>query len=163
MNTRIQVEHPVTEWVTGVDLVREQLRVAAGEDVEIPQPPELEGHAIECRINAEDPEADFRPTPGTITAFHAPGGPGIRVDTHVYAGYRVPPHYDSLLGKLIVYGRDRRQALARTYHALDEFVVEGVPTTIPFLKRVIRHPDFEAGDVTTRFVQRMKESEAGEA
>ncbi len=163
MNTRIQVEHPVTEWVTGVDLVREQLRVAAGEDVEIEQPPVLEGHAVECRINAEDPDADFRPTPGTITAFHAPGGPGIRVDTHVYAGYRVPPHYDSLLGKLIVYGRDRRQALERTYHALDEFVIEGVPTTIPFLKRVIRHPDFEAGNVTTRFVEHMKEREAGEA
>jgi len=162
MNTRIQVEHPVTEWVTGVDLVREQLRVAAGEAIEFDSVPRLHGHAIECRINAEDPEHDFRPTPGTVSAFHAPGGNGIRVDTHVYAGYRIPPHYDSLLGKLIVYGKDRRQALDRTYHALDEFVIEGVPTTIPFLKRVIRHPEFEAGEHDTRFVQRMKEREAGE-
>ncbi len=159
MNTRIQVEHPVTEWVTGVDLVREQIRMAAGEELPLDGPPEMEGHAVECRINAEDPEKDFRPGPGEITAYHAPGGLGVRVDSHVYAGYHIPPHYDSLLGKLIVHGRDREEALTRAWLTLDEFVVEGVPTTIPFLKRVLRHPEFEAGTIDTRFVQRMKQEE----
>ena len=157
MNTRIQVEHPVTEWVTGVDLVKEQLRIAAGGDLALDGPPEMEGHAIECRINAEDPDQGFRPAPGKITAFHAPGGLGVRVDTHVYDDYLIPPHYDSLLGKLIVHARDREEALTRAWHALDEFVIEGVPTTIPFLQRVLRHPDFEAGAIDTRFVERMKE------
>ncbi len=161
MNTRIQVEHPVTEWVTGVDLVKEQLRVAAGEELDIEQPPTLTGHSVECRINAEDPDRDFRPAPGTISSFHAPGGPGIRVDTHVYAGYRIPPNYDSLLGKMIVHGRTRKEALNRAYLALEEFVVEGVPTTIPFLRRVLSHPDFEAGDFDTRFVERLKSGEEG--
>jgi acetyl-CoA carboxylase biotin carboxylase subunit len=161
MNTRIQVEHPVTEWVTGVDLVKEQLRVAAGEELDIEQPPTLTGHSVECRINAEDPDRDFRPAPGTISSFHAPGGPGIRVDTHVYAGYRIPPNYDSLLGKMIVHGRTRQEALNRAYLALEEFVVEGVPTTIPFLRRVLSHPDFEAGDFDTRFVERLQSGEAG--
>ncbi len=159
MNTRIQVEHPVTEWVTGVDLVREQIRVAAGRELDVRQPPEIEGHAIECRINAEDPEKDFRPGPGTISAYHAPGGLGVRVDSHVHQDYRIPPHYDSLLGKLVVHGRDREEALTRAWHALDEFVIEGVPTTIPFLQRVLRHPEFEAGTIDTRFVERMKAEE----
>jgi acetyl-CoA carboxylase biotin carboxylase subunit len=156
MNTRIQVEHPVTEMVTGVDLVKEQIRSAAGE--RIGGPPKLSGHAIECRINAEDPAHDFRPSPGRITAFHAPGGPGIRIDTHVYAGYSVPPFYDSLLGKLIAYGSTREEALGRAYQALEEFIIEGVKTTIPFLREVLRHPEFVAGNVDTHFLERMREA-----
>jgi acetyl-CoA carboxylase biotin carboxylase subunit len=155
MNTRIQVEHPVTEEVTAVDLVKEQVRVAAGEKLAVREPPALRGHAIECRINAEDPENGFRPSPGTITAFHAPGGPGIRIDTHVYAGYHVPPHYDSLIAKLIVRANDRPEALSRAYHALEEFIVEGIHTTIPFLQTVLSHPEFEAGNVDTHFIEHL--------
>ncbi len=155
MNTRIQVEHPVTEMVTGFDLVKEQIRVAAGEPLSFPTTLNgLRGHAIECRVNAEDPYRNFQPSPGLITAYHPPGGPGVRVDTHVYAGYRVPPHYDSLLAKVIVHGRDRHEALRRMGQALDSFILEGVTTTIPFLARVIRHPDFVAGHVDTRFLER---------
>jgi acetyl-CoA carboxylase biotin carboxylase subunit len=153
MNTRIQVEHPVTEMVTGHDLVKEQIRVAAGEPLSFGPTP-LIGHAIEVRINAEDPYRNFQPCPGLITAYHPPGGPGVRVDTHVYAGYTVPPYYDSLLAKLIVHGRDRAEALARMAQALDSFILEGVKTTIPFLARVIRHPDFVAGNVDTKFLER---------
>ncbi len=158
MNTRIQVEHPVTEMVTGVDLVKEQIRSAAGERLTLADSPSLSGHAIECRINAEDPEHDFRPSPGQITAFHAPGGPGIRIDTHVYAGYSVPPFYDSLLGKLIAHGSTRDEALGRAYQALEEFIIEGVKTTIPFLREVLRHPEFVAGNVDTHFLERMREA-----
>jgi acetyl-CoA carboxylase biotin carboxylase subunit len=158
MNTRIQVEHPVTEMVTGVDLVKEQIRSAAGERLRLDEPPPLVGHSIECRINAEDPKHDFRPSPGTITAFHAPGGPGIRIDTHVYAGYSVPPYYDSLLGKLIAHGSTREEARGRAYQALEEFIIEGIETTIPFLREVLRHPDFIAGKVDTHFVERMRET-----
>ncbi len=155
MNTRIQVEHPVTEMVTGWDIVKEQIRVAAGEELGVPTSMNgLRGHAIECRVNAEDPYRNFQPCPGVITAYHPPGGPGVRVDTHVYAGYTVPPHYDSLLAKVIVHGRDRAEALARMGQALDSFILEGVHTTIPFLARVIRHPDFVAGKVDTRFLER---------
>ncbi len=155
MNTRIQVEHPVTEMVTGFDLVKEQVRVAAGEPLSFPVNfNSLRGHAIECRVNAEDPYRNFQPSPGLITAYHPPGGPGVRVDTHVYAGYRVPPHYDSLLAKVIVHGRDRHEALRRMGQALDSFILEGVTTTIPFLARVIRHPDFVAGTIDTRFLER---------
>ncbi len=155
MNTRIQVEHPVTEMVTGFDIVKEQIRVAAGEPLSIPLSMNgLRGHAIECRVNAEDPARNFQPCPGLITAYHPPGGPGVRVDTHVYAGYRVPPHYDSLLAKVIVHGRDRAEALSRMGQALDSFILEGVTTTIPFLARVIRHPDFVAGNIDTRFLER---------
>jgi acetyl-CoA carboxylase, biotin carboxylase subunit len=153
MNTRIQVEHPVTEMVTGHDLVKEQIRVAAGLPLSIDEV-HLQGHSIEVRINAEDPYRNFQPSPGVITAYHPPGGPGVRVDTHVYAGYTVPPYYDSLLAKLIVHGRDRAEALARMGLALDTFILEGVTTTIPFLARVIRHPDFVAGDVDTKFLER---------
>jgi acetyl-CoA carboxylase biotin carboxylase subunit len=153
MNTRIQVEHPVTEMVTGQDLVKEQIRVAAGEPLSIREV-QLQGHAIEVRINAEDPYRNFQPSPGVITAYHPPGGPGVRVDTHVYAGYTVPPYYDSLLAKLIVHGRDRAEALARMGLALDTFILEGVTTTIPFLARVIRHPDFVAGTIDTKFLER---------
>ncbi|MGH7593860.1 MAG: acetyl-CoA carboxylase biotin carboxylase subunit [Gemmatimonadales bacterium] len=153
MNTRIQVEHPVTEMVTGHDLVKEQIRIAAGEPLSFGEMP-LVGHAIEVRINAEDPYRNFQPCPGLITAYHPPGGPGVRVDTHVYAGYTVPPYYDSLLAKLIVHGRDRAEALARLGQALDSFILEGIKTTIPFLSRVIRHPDFVAGRVDTKFLER---------
>jgi acetyl-CoA carboxylase biotin carboxylase subunit len=155
MNTRIQVEHPVTEMVTGFDLVKEQIRVAAGEPLSFPgELNGLRGHAIECRVNAEDPSRNFQPSPGHITAYHPPGGPGVRVDTHVYAGYTVPPYYDSLLAKVIVHGRDRPEALARMGQALESFILEGVTTTIPFLTRLIRHPEFVAGQVDTRFLER---------
>lgn len=155
MNTRIQVEHPVTEMVTSFDLVKEQIRVAAGSPISFKgEGTRLRGHAIECRINAEDPYRNFQPSPGAITAYHPPGGPGIRVDSHIYAGYHVPPYYDSLLAKVIAHGNDRDEALARMRQALDSFVIEGVTTTIPFLARVIRHPDFAAGRVDTKFLER---------
>jgi acetyl-CoA carboxylase biotin carboxylase subunit len=158
MNTRIQVEHPVTEMVTNYDLVKEQIRVAAGERLSVQlKGNRLRGHAIECRVNAEDPARGFQPSPGTITAYHPPGGPGVRVDTHIYAGYTVPPFYDSLLAKVIVHGNSRGEALARMSQALDSFIVEGVTTTIPFLKRVIHHPDFVAGCVDTKFLTRVPE------
>ena len=159
MNTRIQVEHPVTEMVTGVDLVKQQVRVAAGERMESSGAPELEGHAIECRINAEDPARNFAPSPGEISSYHAPGGPGVRVDSHVYADYMVPPSYDSLLGKLIVHGRNREEALSRAYHSLGEYIVEGVDTTIPFLREVLHHPDFVSGDFDTHLVEEMQSEE----
>ena len=155
MNTRIQVEHPVTEMCTGIDIVKEQIRVAAGERLSIPEGGvQLRGHAIECRVNSEDPARNFQASPGLVTTFHPPGGPGVRVDTHIYAGYTVPPYYDSLLAKVIVHGNDRTEALARMHQALDGFIVEGVTTTIPFLGRVIMHPAFQAGDVDTKFLER---------
>jgi acetyl-CoA carboxylase, biotin carboxylase subunit len=155
MNTRIQVEHPVTEMVTSFDLVKEQIEVAAGAPISYRgDGTRLRGHAIECRINAEDPYRNFQPSPGLITAYHPPGGPGVRVDTHVYAGYTVPPYYDSLLAKVIVHGNTRQEALSRMGQALDSFILEGITTTIPFLARVIRHPDFAAGKVDTRFLER---------
>ncbi len=153
MNTRIQVEHPVSEIVVRLDLVKEQIRIAAG--YELPKKQEdvrVEGHAIECRINAEDPFKSFAPRPGKITAFHAPGGPGVRVDTHAYAGYVIPPYYDSMIAKLICHGRDREEALARMTRALDEFIIEGVPTTIPFHKKVMTDPRFIAGEFNTAFL-----------
>jgi acetyl-CoA carboxylase biotin carboxylase subunit len=159
MNTRIQVEHPVTEEVTGYDLLKEQIAVAAGEPLAIPEAVEMRGHAIECRINAEDAEKDFRPSPGRITTFHPPGGPGVRVDTHVYAGYEVPPYYDSLIAKLIVRSRTREEAIERARLALDMFVIEGIHTTIPYLKWILDHPDFRAGRVDTRFLERLRERE----
>jgi len=155
MNTRIQVEHPVTEEVTGIDLVKEQIRVAAGEPLSfVMNGNRLRGHAIECRVNAEDPARNFQPSPGKILTFHPPGGPGVRVDTHIYAGYTVPPYYDSLLAKVIVHGNTRAEALARMRQALDSFIIEGVTTTIPFLGRVMRHPDFIEGKVDTKFLER---------
>lgn len=154
MNTRIQVEHPVTEQLTGVDLVKEQIRVAAGEPLSTPVLPPLRGHVIECRINAEDPARGFQPSPGRIDVFHPPGGPGVRLDTHVYAGYTVPPFYDSLLAKLIVQGRDREEALRRMHMALESFIIEGVTTTAGFLARVMEHPQFRAGTFDTKFLER---------
>ncbi|MFB3819242.1 MAG: acetyl-CoA carboxylase biotin carboxylase subunit [Candidatus Methylomirabilales bacterium] len=155
MNTRIQVEHPVTETVTGLDLVKAQIRIAAGEPLWIRQDDVgLSGHAIECRINAEDPER-FLPSPGTLTHFRAPGGPGVRVDTHAYAGYTIPSFYDSLLAKVIVHGRDRQEAVARMRRALDETLVEGVKTTIPVHQALLQHPSFLAGRTSTRFLERL--------
>jgi acetyl-CoA carboxylase biotin carboxylase subunit len=154
MNTRIQVEHPVTEMLTGIDLVKEQIRVAAGERLSVLEMPPLRGHVIEVRVNAEDPARNFQPSPGKILAFHPPGGPGVRLDTHVYDGYTVPPYYDSLLAKLICQGRDREEALARMHVALDGFIIEGVTTTIPFLARVMQNPRFMAGEVDTKFLER---------
>ncbi len=154
MNTRIQVEHPVTEMITGIDLVKEQIRVAAGQKLSVTEMPPLRGHVIECRVNAEDPARNFQPSPGRIDVFHPPGGPGVRLDTHVYSGYSVPPYYDSLLAKLICQGRDRQEALRRMQVALESFIVEGVTTTIPFLARVMADPHFQAGEVDTKFLER---------
>jgi acetyl-CoA carboxylase biotin carboxylase subunit len=154
MNTRIQVEHPVTEMLTGIDLVKEQIRVAAGYPMKVKTLPPLRGHVIEVRVNAEDPARNFQPSPGKIIAFHPPGGPGVRLDTHVYDGYTVPPFYDSLLAKLICQGSDREEAIARMQVALDGFIIEGVTTTIPFLSRVMDNPRFRAGDVDTKFLER---------
>lgn len=156
MNTRIQVEHPVTEMVTGVDLVEQQLRIAAGEGLRLQQSDvSLRGHSIECRVNAEDPDRNFFPSPGLITTWDVPKGEGIRLDTHCEPGYRVPPHYDSLLGKLIVHGRSRDDALARMRSALAAFHVEGVSTTVPFLRRVIDDEAFATGAVSTRLLSRL--------
>jgi acetyl-CoA carboxylase, biotin carboxylase subunit len=154
MNTRIQVEHPVTEMITGVDLVKEQIRVAAGEPLSVMELPPLRGHVIEVRVNAEDPARNFQPSPGRIDTFHPPGGPGVRLDSHVYAGYTVPPYYDSLLAKLICQGRDRAEAVRRVRVALEGFVIEGVTTTIPFLARVMDNPRFQAGEIDTKFLER---------
>ena len=154
MNTRVQVEHCVTEMVSGVDIVKTGIRIAAGEGLPLRQEDiELEGHAIEFRINAEDPAQGFMPSPGVVTRWAPPGGPWVRLDSHVYQGYAVPPFYDSLLGKLIVWGRDREEALARSRWALDQFVVDGVKTVIPFHRRVLDHPLFMAGEVTTHFIE----------
>ena len=156
MNTRIQVEHPVTEEVTSLDLVKEQIRVAAGEKLSVRQDEVVwRGSSIECRINAEDHEHGFRPSPGKITYWYKPGGPGIRVDSHVYAGYTVPPHYDSMVGKLITYGKDRPEALRRMEIALEEIIVEGIKTTIPFHRLAIRDPRFQRGDLDTHFVEQL--------
>ena len=154
MNTRLQVEHPVTEYITGVDIVREQIRIAAGQSLGFAQDQvTFSGHAIECRINAEHPET-FIPSPGRIATFHAPGGAGVRFDSAAYAGYDIPPFYDSLLGKLIVYGDDRAHALARLSRALDETVVLGVETTIPLFRRLVRDPDIIAGDYDIHWLER---------
>jgi acetyl-CoA carboxylase biotin carboxylase subunit len=154
MNTRIQVEHPVTEMVTGVDLVKLQIAVAAGERLTIPSGLHPRGHAIECRINAEDPRT-FAPSPGKLTTFHLPGGPGVRVDTHGYEDYVVPPHYDSLVAKLIAHGGTRDEAIARMKRALDFFVVEGIRTSIPLHKEILRDPVFRSGRLSTRFLEGM--------
>jgi len=155
MNTRIQVEHPVTEAVTGLDLVAEQIRIAAGERLRFSQRDvEFRGHALECRINAEDPAHDFRPSPGRVVSFVPPGGPGIRVDTHVYAGYTIPPYYDSLIAKVVAWGRDRTEAIARMERALREFEITGIRTTIPLHRAILDNAFFRRGEVYTNFVQR---------
>jgi len=155
MNTRIQVEHSVTEMVYFRDLLKDQIRAAAGEPLGYTQDEVvLQGHAIECRINAEDWERNFMPNPGNIDNVHIPGGPGIRVDTHIYSGYKIPPYYDSLVAKLIAYGKNREESLARLRRALDEFVIEGIKTTIPFHRKLIDQEDFIKGDFDTGFLER---------
>lgn len=154
MNTRIQVEHPVTEMVTGIDLLKEQINIANG--LYLPKwlkKFKLRGHALECRINAEDPYKNFRPSPGKIVAFHAPGGPGTRIDTHVYAGYEIPSSYDSLLGKLITHGKDRAEAISRMERALEETIIEGVSTSIPFHRAILKDPEFRAGNFHIDFLK----------
>lgn len=168
MNTRIQVEHPVSEMVTGIDLVKAQIRVAAGDRLKIRQKDVVfRGHAIECRINAEDPERNFAPCPGRITQFIPAGGPNVRMDTHAFSGYFIPPYYDSLVGKLIVWGQDRTEALAVCNRALDEVVVKGVKTTIPFQRRILGHKNFVEGKYDTGFVenviQKLKKSSTKES
>ena len=162
MNTRLQVEHPVTEAITGMDLVREQIRIASGLPLSVRQDQiRFAGHAIECRINAEDP-ATFAPSPGRVTDFHAPGGPGVRVDSALYAGYRIPPNYDSLIAKLIVYGDDREQCRLRLKRALEEFVITGVKTTIPLHQALLDDPDFIAGDYSIKWLERWLAARAAE-
>jgi acetyl-CoA carboxylase biotin carboxylase subunit len=152
MNTRIQVEHPITEEVIDYDLIREQIKVAAGVPISGKNYyPSM--HAIECRINAEDIKNNFRPSPGTITTFHAPGGHGVRLDTHAYAGYTIPPNYDSMIAKLITVAQTREEAIAKMRRALHEFVIDGIKTTIPFHKKLMEHPDFLSGDYTTKFLE----------
>ncbi len=155
MNTRIQVEHPITEQVIDYDLIREQIMVAAGIPISGKNYlPEL--HAIECRINAEDPYNDFRPSPGKITTLHMPGGHGVRLDTHVYSGYTIPPNYDSMIAKLITTAQSREEAISKMRRALDEFVIEGVKTTIPFHRQLMDDPRYIAGDYTTAFMDTFK-------
>ncbi len=151
MNTRIQVEHPVTEYVTGYDLVKAQIEIAAGKRLSSKKV-KFQGHAIECRINAEDPEHDFRPSPGKITSLHFGGGPGIRIDSHIYAGYQIPPYYDSLVAKLIVHANTRDEAITKMEYALEECIIEGIHTTIPFQKKVMRNEKFRSGIFDTKFI-----------
>ena len=157
MNTRVQVEHPVTEMITGVDIVREQIRIASGEPLHYTQDDiKINGHAMECRINAED-SVTFMPSPGTITAYHAPGGPGVRVDSHIYNGYRVPPYYDSMIGKLITHGEDRHTAMARMRTALSEIVIEGIKTNIPLQQELINDSGFQAGGTNIHYLEKKLE------
>lgn len=154
MNTRIQVEHPVSELVSGVDIVKEQILVAGGEKLKYKQKDiKIKGHAIECRINAEDWQQGFRPTPGTIENLHFPGGLGVRIDSHVYVGYTVPPHYDSMIAKVLVWGENRSEAIKRMERVLEEIMIFGVPTTVGFHQKVLKHPVFIEGNVTTKFLE----------
>ena len=162
MNTRIQVEHPVTEMITGFDLVHEQIKIAAGSPLSITQDEVvLRGHAIECRINAEHPTT-FRPSPGRITYYHPPGGLGVRVDSAVYAGYMIPPNYDSLVGKLIVHGRTRTETLMRLRRALDEFIVDGIDTTLPLFRNLVRNADMQNGDYDIHWLEHYLAEHASE-
>jgi acetyl-CoA carboxylase biotin carboxylase subunit len=164
MNTRIQVEHPVTEEITDVDLIKEQIRIASGEKLGISQEDiQFRGHAIECRINAEDPKNNFMPSPGMITSFHVPGGHGIRVDTHAYAKYVIPPYYDSMIAKLIAHGKSREEAILKARRALDEFIIEGVFTTIDFHKRILSDKRFISGQFTTALIDEMLKEDLSEA
>jgi len=154
MNTRIQVEHPITELITGIDIVKEQLKIASGNLLDISQQDiQIRGHAIECRINAEDPET-FIPSPGTVTMYHAPGGPGIRVDSHLYSGYKVPPYYDSLLAKIISYGRNRAEAITRMQNALEETIIEGIKTNIPLHQKIMSDANFVNGGLNIHYLEK---------
>jgi acetyl-CoA carboxylase biotin carboxylase subunit len=155
MNTRLQVEHPVTEWITGVDIVREQLRIAAGEKLSYKQTEiQIRGHAIECRINAEDPENNFMPSPGLISRYHAPGGQGVRVDSHIYSGYSVPPYYDSMIGKVITHSNNRESAMARMRVALDEILIDGIKTNVPLHRTLLLDAAFQTGGVNIHFLEK---------
>ena len=155
MNTRIQVEHPVTEMITGMDLIKEQIRVAAGEPLSVSQEDvRIEGHAIECRINAENPAKNFMPCPGRITNVHIPGGNGVRVDTHIYNDYKVPANYDSMLMKLIVYDKDREAAISKMRSALGEVIIEGIETNINFQYEILENDAFQQGDTDTSFIEK---------
>lgn len=157
MNTRIQVEHPVTEWVTGIDLIKEQIRIADGQKLSVKQEDiQITGHAIECRINAENPEKNFRPSPGTITDVHFPGGEGVRVDTAVYTGYIVPPYYDSMLAKLIVHAEDRKSAIRKMQSALGEVIIEGIDTNVDYQYEILHNPDFVSGNIDVEFISQMQ-------
>lgn len=158
MNTRIQVEHPVTEAVFGTDLIKKQIEIAAGAAFRWDKDYKMRGHAIECRINAEDPAKGFRPSPGRITSFHVPGGPGVRVDTHAYAQYVIPPFYDSLIAKVITHGKTREEAILRMNRCLEEFVIEGIATTIPFHQTVVEDRDFIEGNFDTKYVEKLRSS-----
>jgi len=161
MNTRIQVEHPVTEIVSGIDLVKHQIRVAQGDRLPFSQKDiNIKGHAIECRINAEDPSKNFMPSPGRIEKLILPGGPGIRVDTHIYEGYTIPPFYDSLILKLIAYGMNRAEAIERMQRALEEIRIEGIKTTIPLYKKIFEHPAFLSGRYSTKWLENFLASES---
>lgn len=156
MNTRIQVEHPVTEWVTGIDLVKEQIRIASGKKLSCRQEDiHLTGHAIECRINAENPKKGFRPSPGTITDMYLPGGKGIRIDSAIYSGYTIPPYYDSMVAKLIVWAKNRKEAIAKMSSALGEVIIEGIDTNVDYQYEILHHPQFLSGDIDTGFIQNM--------
>ena len=156
VNKRIQVEHPITEEVTGIDLVQQQILIAMGEPLRLSQSDvQFKGHAIECRINAEDPFDDFRPSPGRIEMYYAPGGRGVRVDSHAYAGYTIPPNYDSMIGKLITYGKDRREAMDKMSRALSEYMITGIKTTIPFEQAILQDPNFRRGVYSTSFVEQL--------
>jgi len=160
MNTRIQVEHPVTELVTGIDLIRDQILIAAGDRLPHRQDDvHFRGHAMECRINAEDP-VTHKPSPGKITSWHAPGGPGVRIDTAAYAEYVIPPYYDSLIAKLVVHGSTRDEAIRRMDRALDMFVLEGVKTTIPLHRQILHNPEFRKGDLYTKLLEHLRENRA---
>ena len=158
MNTRIQVEHPVTEWVTGIDLVKEQIRIASGEKLLFSQEDiTLTGYAIECRINAEDPAKNFRPSPGMITDLYLPGGKGVRMDTAIYSGYTIPPYYDSMLAKLIVHGKNREEAILKMRSALGEVIIEGVKTNVDYQYEILHHPDFVSGDTDIEFINKLEQ------
>lgn len=156
MNTRIQVEHPVTEWVTGIDLIKEQIRIADGKELTYTQDDiKITGHAIECRINAENPQKNFRPSPGTITDMYLPGGKGVRIDSAIYSGYTVTPYYDSMLAKLIVHAENREEAIRKMQSALGEIIIEGIETNVDYQYEILHHPDFESGDVDIEFIEKL--------
>ena len=157
MNTRIQVEHPVTEWVTGIDLVKEQIRIASGEKLSYKQEDvHLSGHAIECRINAENPEKGFRPSPGTITDMYLPGGKGIRIDSSIYSGYTIPPYYDSMVAKLVVWAKNRKEAIRKMQSALGEIIIEGIDTNVDYQYEILHHPDYLKGNIDIGFIENMQ-------
>ena len=157
MNTRIQVEHPVTEWVTGIDLVKEQIRIASGKKLSYTQEEvRLTGHAIECRINAENPKKNFRPSPGTVTDMYLPGGKGIRIDSAIYSGYTIPPYYDSMVAKLIVWAKNRGEAIRKMQSALGEVIIEGIDTNVDYQYEILNHPDYLSGNIDIEFIEKMQ-------